>query len=99
LLLVLSWLLQSNVRNQVWQTKKSLIYGIRYAVTKTDLDSDAKEFDTLQKEVSALKHDMDGLIEILGLFRAVPYFQAAVAYPEEKEKRDAIVNSLRQRYA
>jgi hypothetical protein len=42
---------------------------------------------------------MDGLIEILGLFRAVPHFQAAVMYPEEKEKRDAIVNSLRQRYA
>ncbi len=37
-------------------------------------------------------------MKILGLFRAVPYFQANIPYSEEKEKRDAIVAHLRERY-
>jgi hypothetical protein len=38
------------------------------------------------------------LIQILGLFGAVPSFQANIPCPEEKEKRDAIVARLRERY-
>jgi hypothetical protein len=41
---------------------------------------------------------VEGVIEILGLFTAVPYFQANIPYPDEKEKRDAIVARLRERY-
>ena len=56
-----------------------------------ELELDGKDIEKLKKEIAALKHDVGGLIEILGLFRAVPYFQANILYPEEKEKRDAIV--------
>jgi len=42
---------------------------------------DGKDIEKLKKEIAALKHDVEGLMKILGLFRAVPYFQANIPYP------------------
>ena len=53
------------------------------------------EIETLREQ---LKADVEGLIQILGLFRDIPYFQPAVGYPEIKQKLDAVVADMRKRH-
>jgi hypothetical protein len=49
-------------------------------------------------ELRDLKADVEGLIQILGLFRDIPYFQPPVVYPEIKQKLDAVVADMRKRH-
>lgn len=49
-------------------------------------------------ELRGLKADVEGLIQILGLFRTVPYFQDNAVYAEITQKLNAVIAAVRERH-
>jgi hypothetical protein len=80
------------------------LIDLKHAVDRHEhaITEDAIQIAALKSEIETLreqlKADVEGLIQILGLFRDTPYFQPPAGYPEIKQKLDAVVAEMRKRH-